>query len=271
MYFIERVWDKLLNGVYGCGSGVMRALGQSVWARNITNARIIAVMKDQSERLQSSINYTQATLKNMRDALRLEEAHLDAAVSDVKAMKNKRMHERRTRAERMGIPFVYKEKDFLTWMNDDYEIKRIDEMRLLKIRCSNLQTQIQKLQAANHQMQTQQAEFENTVSNVELSNNFEHIADTLKEASNVTFDKLMTDMMVKAYKLADAMQESEDRTKELAAENAEILNVVPVSRTMSPDEERDIIDLIFDTTEGVKAPSKRSVYVKAPVKEAVLA
>lgn len=248
MWPFDSIWYTWMNGVYGCGSGVMRVLGQTAWSRYIANARIIAVMKDQSERLQKSIDDTQSKLKNLRDELRVEEGYLDAAVSDVRAMSNKRIHERRVRAERMGITFTYKKTDLFTWMNDHYEIKRIDELRMLKMRCSNLKKAIEKLHAANHDMQLKQAEFENTVCNAELSDDFERIADTLNAANNLTLDKLLTDMMIKAYKLADAMEASADRTRELAAENAAVLNAVPAASRMNKDEEQDIIDLIFETT-----------------------
>lgn len=259
-----------MSGVYGCGSGVMRVLGQNVWSRYIANARIIAVMKDRSERLQKTIADTQYELKNMRDELAIQETYLDAAVSDVRAMSNKRIHERRVRAERMGVPFTYKPTDLFTWMNDHYEIARIDELRMIKMKCSSLKKQIKAMHDANHEMQRKQAEFENTVCTAELSDNFERIADTLNEANNVTLDRLLTDMMMKAYKLTDAMQEAADHTRELAAENDAVLSAVSSSSSsrMNRDEERDIIELIFETT---VVPPPRPVVVESEERVAVRA
>lgn len=262
--FLDQLWNIWVNGLYGCGSGIMRAVGQNAWSRYILAARALSVIHTQSALLQNTIEETQTKLKIMTDELAVHQAMLDSAIHDVREMAENRIEEKRIHAERMGTTFVFNRSEVLVWMNDYSEIRRIEELRVLKMQCRRLELRVTKLHAAKIQLQTTQAAFGDMICNAELAEDFERITERLDETNTTHLDPLIHDMMMKVYNITDVMQESAEKNREMVAEMDQMLESMPDRVKPGVEETKDIIELVFQTTE---APVLRRRAAKA---EAVL-
>lgn len=237
----RRVWNRVTNSAYGCAAGMLRALGQHAWSRYVLTYRALAVVRSQSALLRCTIEETQLKLKLMTDELAREQTQLDAATYDVRNMAKTRIRERKARAEMLGQSFTYRNEEVLVWMNDVYEIQRINEMRALHMKCKRLHTRVRKLHAAKHELHLKQAAFEDAICHAELADDFERITDRLDEANTARLDPLIMDILHKVYAMADTMAESADSTKELVAEMDRSTEAIQDSREYG----KDVVDLVF--------------------------
>lgn len=264
MRVVDKAVEKAMDSVYGCGAGVLRTFGLNAWSRWILNARTTALVRAQLELLETTLDKTRQKLKELTDEMHEEQVELDASLLAVRRMSNKRLEERRVRAERMGVPFTFKKSDLLMWMNDYAEIQKIEDLRVHKMRYRKLEKRVRKLHTAMLQIQQQQAAFEDVLGNSDLIHDVEFIADQLKESNSVNLNLLVTDLVNKAYKITDDMNEARDTAAELTDEMKIASDILPERQPMSKEEAMDIVDLIFQSTEAPRiAPAAAPLKIVA--------
>ncbi len=264
MHLAERLWYRWVSGMYGCGSGVMYAVGLRAWSRYVLSARTLTLITEQTALFQVAVDETLIKLKHMTDDLTREQARMDAVLFDVRRMTHKRVEERRVRAERMGMPFTYRKSDVFMWLNEFDEIQKLQELRSCKVKCKRLKARVSNLQKAKFHLQQKLASLENALSNAELVEDFESIMKILEEADNVQMDPLVNQLMSTMMSFADVVADSAARTKELDAEMDDVVTGLSVPDVkMSDDEAQDIIDMIFASADAPPPPAKKV----APPKE----
>jgi len=248
MHFLDRVVSRAISSVYGCGAGILRAVGQNAYAKYILSVRTVSIMEHRVALLQAAIRETQDGLKCMIDDMNREEALLASAVMDAREMATKRIEQRREHAERMGSTFVYRKEDLFIWMNDYEEIQRIEDVRIHKMMYDRMRTSIGKMQATKHELQTKQAFYERLIGEAQMLGYYDRIAETLEDANSVIMDNLFDDMLNKVMRYTDALQETEMHTKEAEEEVKMMLSALPGKKDLTPNERNDIIDMVFETT-----------------------
>lgn len=253
MRVVDRALQRAVDSAYGCGAGVLRAVGLNALSRRILNARTVALVRAHLDLMEATLETNKHKLKELKDEMYAEQLEMEAAVQAVRRMSQRRVEERRLRAERAGVPFVHKKGEELKWMNDYEEIRRIDDLRAHKMRYRQLEKRVNKMHAAMLTIQQQQAAFEDVLGNSDLISDLELITEQLNESNSLLLDPLVAELVTKAYRIFDDVSEAQDRAAELADEVRAVQDALPDRRPMSADEERDIIDLIFESTEAPRA------------------